>query len=152
MINSRLITDLDPDAAIICNAHVLACRDQGIELIVTSTWRDHEAQAQLYAIGRTIHKERRAVTKAKAGQSWHQYRCAWDVVPIVAGKPVWDERDPLWKEVVKLGKEAGAEAGADWPTFKDLPHFQYRPTIQGLHINLDDAATRWKEHGTIFTA
>lgn len=152
IINSRLISDLDPQAAIICNAHIFACHRAGIELIVTSTYRNHEAQDALYAIGRTTDKERRKVTNAKAGQSFHNYKCAWDVVPLVLGKPVWDERDPLWKEVVKLGKEAGAEAGADWPMFKDLPHFQVRPTIHGLHINLDEAANRWKEHGTIFTA
>ena len=152
MINSRSFDHLDPEAREVCLQHVLICRDAGIEIIVTSTWRDHEAQAALYAIGRTVHKERRTVTKAKAGQSWHQYKCAWDVVPIVGGKCVWDAKDPLWREVVKLGKECGAEAGADWQSFPDLPHFQFVPTVQGLHINIEEAADRWKDRGTIFTA
>lgn len=152
MINSRKLEDLDPEARTVCQQHLALCHQRGIELIVTSTWRDFEAQDALYAIGRTVEKDRRAVTNAKAGKSWHNFKAAWDVVPVVSGKPVWDERDPLWKEVVKAGKEAGAEAGADWPMFKDLPHFQYVPKIHGLHINLDEALARFKDKGTIFTA
>lgn len=151
-INSRNIEDLDPQVRPACYEHVRLCRDAGIELLVTSTYRDFTAQDALYAIGRTIYPERRPVTNAKAGHSFHNFKVAWDVVPIVSGKPVWDEKDPLWKEVVRLGKAAGAEAGADWPLFKDLPHFQIRPTVEGLHIALDEAMHRFKEHGTIFTA
>ena len=133
-------------------AHIRQCRDSGIELLVTSTWRDYESQAALYSIGRTVHAGRRVVTNAKAGRSWHNFKCAWDVVPIVDGKLVWDAKDPLWREVVKIGKACGAQAGADWPNFPDLPHFQYVPAIEGLHINLDEAAARWKDRGTIFKA
>jgi len=152
MINSRNMSDLDIAARVICAHHVAACRLAGIELLITSTYRDFDAQDALYAVGRTIQTERRPVTNAKSGHSWHNFRCAWDVVPLVLGKPIWDERNPLWKEVVDLGKKAGAEAGADWPTFKDLPHFQYRPTVEGLHLSLDEAMSRWTSSGTIFTA
>ncbi len=150
MINSRLLRYLDPTAREVCSDHLLRCRNAGIEL--TSTYRDFEAQDALYAIGRTINPERRVVTNAKAGHSWHNFRCAWDVVPVMSGKPIWDEKDPAWKEVVIHGKEAGAEAGADWPMFKDLPHFQVRPVQAGVHIELAEAMNRWKAHGTIFTA
>lgn len=152
MINSRDIQHLDPEARNICLKHVIACRNQGIEIIVTSTWRDFEAQDDLYAIGRTKERQRRAVTNAKGGRSWHNYKCAWDVVPVVAGKPVWDSGDPIWKEVVRLGKEVGAEAGADWRSFPDLPHFQFLPKASGKPITLDIAESRFKEHGTVFTA
>ena len=150
-INSRKIEDLDPIAQAVCRQHLELCKDRGIELIVTSTYRDFESQDALYRIGRTIEPQRRAVTNAKAGHSWHNYRCAWDVVPIVYGKPVWDERDPLWGEVVKAGKEAGAEAGADWPMFRDLPHFQKRPTFAGKPIEFELARARWDETRSIFT-
>ena len=150
-INSRTLEDLDPEVRAICLEHLRLCRDRGIELIVTSTYRDYAAQDALYAIGRTIETTtRKHVTNAKAGHSWHNFRVAYDVVPIVSGKPVWNASDPAWKEVVKYGKEAGAEAGADWQTFPDLPHFQYVPTISGLHLNLDEARSRFDEKGTIF--
>ena len=89
MMNSRKINDLDPEAAVICNQQLALCHEKGIELIVTSTWRDFEAQAALYEIGRSVQTERRVVTNARAGQSWHNFKCAWDVVPVVSGKPVW---------------------------------------------------------------
>lgn len=150
MINSRSMTDLDPSARDICNTQLALCYLHGIELVITSTWRDFEAQDALYAIGRTVEKERRAVTNAKGGSSWHNYKCAWDVVPVVSGKPVWDASDPLWKEVIKYGKQAGAEAGADWKSFPDMPHFQFRPDIRGRHIELSEALVRFKDAGTVF--
>lgn len=151
MINSRLASDLDPEAAIVHNAHIFAATRKGIELLTTSTYRDFEAQTALWNIGRVTHLERRTVTNAQAGHSWHNFRCAWDVVPLINGKAVWDERDPVWKEVIALGKTAGAEAGADWPLFKDLPHFQFRPHLDGIPIALDVALKRWQSNGTIFT-
>lgn len=151
-INSRSIEDLDPAARQVCKAQLAECTAQGIELIVTSTYRDFVAQTALYAIGRTVQHERRPVTNAKAGKSWHNFKCAWDVVPIVTGKPVWDALDPIWKEVVRIGKAAGAEAGAEWKTFPDMPHFAYRPNDgAGSVITLDLALNRWNEQGTIFT-
>ena len=146
MISSRALSDLDPTARDVCNAQLAECHHQGIELIVTSTWRDFEAQTALYAIGRTLQTKRLPVTNAKAGRSWHQYKCAWDVVPIVAGKPVWDPKDTIWKEVVRIGKAVGAQAGAEWKTFPDLPHFQFVPEA----ITLDIAQDRFLENGTIF--
>lgn len=150
MINSRKLEDLDPDVRAICNAHIALCHQHGIELLITSTWRDFESQDALYAIGRTVDLNRKPITKAKAGQSWHNYRAAYDVVPLVGGKPVWDAKNPIWKEVIKYGKEAGAEAGADWKSFPDLPHFDVRPKVEGASIGLDEARSRFLNHGTIF--
>ena len=152
MINSRLLADLDPIAAEVCMKHVDACGKNGIEILVTSTWRDYEAQDALYAIGRTVKTDQRAITNAKAGQSWHNFKVAWDIVPLVAGKAVWDAKDPLWKTVIECGEAAGAEAGAKWMSFPDLPHFQLRPIVQGLRITLDHAQARFAARGTIFTA
>jgi len=92
-------------------------------LLVTSTYRDNASQNALYAQGRTT--PGKIVTNAKAGQSWHNYRCAVDVVPIVAGKPLWDVKDEVWQQVGALGKAAGLEWAGDWKRFKEYPHFQY---------------------------
>ena len=146
MINSRKIDDLDPEVRVVCNLHLLLCRDAGIELLVTSTWRDIEAQDALYAIGRTVHLERRTVTKAKGGKSWHNFKAAYDVVPLVGGKPIWNGKDPVWLEVIRIGKLAGAGHPLEW----DLCHFEVRPQVKGIHINLTTAMTRFKSNGTIF--
>lgn len=150
-MNSRKIDDLDPTVRHICNQHIFECRNRGIELLVTSTWRDFEAQDALYAIGRTVEPQRRTVTNARGGQSWHNFKCAYDVVPLVMGKAVWDATDPLWKMVISVGIAVGAEAGADWKSFPDLPHFQMRPAdIHNHPITLDVALDRWNENGSIF--
>lgn len=123
MINSRNLDDLIPPAKKRVEAFLAAAKAKGIDLLVTSTYRDFESQNALYAQGRTA--PGKIVTNAKAGQSFHNYRCAVDVVPIVAGKPRWDVKDEVWQQVGALGKAAGLEWAGDWKRFKEYPHFQY---------------------------
>lgn len=144
MINSRDINQLDLPARKVCIAHIQGCKAVGIELLVTSTYRDFEAQNDLYAIGRTKDLDRKPVTNARAGSSWHNFKCAYDVVPLVGGKAVWND-ETLWKKIISIGKAAGAEAGAEWKTFPDKPHFQVTSGIT-LAVALD----RFHESGTIF--
>ena len=122
MINSRSLDDLAPPVKQRAEAFIAAAKAKGIDLLVTSTYRDSESQTALYNQGRTTPGN--VVTKAKAGQSWHNWRCALDVVPLVNGKAIWD--DPaLWKQVGEIGKSCGLEWAGDWVTFKEFPHFQY---------------------------
>ena len=123
MINSRDVSDLLPHIHDRVQKFVVAAKAQGIDLLVTSTYRDNASQAALYAQGRTA--PGKVVTNARPGESFHNYRCAVDVVPIKNGKPVWDVKDPVWQEVGKLGKAAGLEWAGDWKRFKEFPHFQY---------------------------
>lgn len=123
MINSRSLDDLLPQVKIRVQKFLDSAKAAGIDLLVTSTYRDNASQTALYAQGRTA--PGKIVTNAKAGQSWHNYRCAVDVVPIVAGKPRWDVKDEVWQKVGKLGKDAGLEWAGDWKRFKEYPHFQY---------------------------
>ena len=122
MINSRNLDDLVPPAKQRAEAFIAAAKAKGIDLLVTSTYRDNESQNALYAQGRTTPGN--VVTKAKAGQSWHNWRCALDVVPLVNGKAIWDDQ-AMWKQVGEIGKSCGLEWAGDWVTFKEFPHFQY---------------------------
>lgn len=126
MINSRKIEDLHPRVQNLARALIDKALTEGIQLLVTSTYRDFEAQAALYAKGRT--QPGNKVTNARPGQSWHNWRVAFDVVPIRNGKPVWGttgEDLKLWQRVGALGKSVGLEWGGDWKSFKDFPHFQF---------------------------
>ena len=123
MINSRSLDDLIPPARARVQAFLDAAKKEGVDLLVTSTYRDNASQDALYAQGRT--KPGKIVTNAKAGQSWHNYRCAVDVVPIVAGKPRWDVKDEVWQKIGALGKAQGLEWAGDWKRFREYPHFQY---------------------------
>jgi len=123
MINSRDLNDLLPEVKRRVENFVEACKANGIDLLVTSTYRDNESQDALYAQGRTA--AGKIVTNARAGDSFHNHRCAVDVVPLVSGKPDWDGSHPVWAEVGRLGQENGLEWAGNWVHFKELAHFQY---------------------------
>jgi peptidoglycan LD-endopeptidase CwlK len=125
-MSSRDINDLDPIIQSKCRAHIAACAQENIDLLITCTYRTADEQQALYNQGRT--KPGPIVTNAKPGQSMHQYRLAYDVVPLRNGKPVWDttgEDGVLWQKVGAAGKAQGLEWGEDWVGFKEMPHFQF---------------------------
>lgn len=122
MINSRDIRDLLPEVQTKAYEFVAACKAQGIDIIITSTYRDNDSQNALYNQGRTT--KGNIVTNAKAGESFHNYRCALDFAPIVNGKIDWNDI----KTFAKCGKIAvsiGMEWAGNWKSFKELAHIQY---------------------------
>lgn len=127
MINSRDLFELDPVVRALAEKLIAACAVEGIRIQVTSTYRDHEAQADIYAQGRT--KPGKIVSHAQPGDSFHNWRVAFDVVPIRDGKAVWGTTGAdlaLWQRVGALGRSVGLEWGGDWLGRKrDMPHFQY---------------------------
>ena len=126
MIHSRKIEDLHPKVAEMCRKFIAECDKQGIDVLITSTYRDGASQNDLYAQGRT--KPGRIVTNARAGQSWHNWRCAFDVVPLRSGKPVWGTLGKdleLWTKVGEIGESVGLEWAGRWKRFREFPHFQF---------------------------
>lgn len=122
MINSRKITDLHPTVAEMCRELIAECEKVGIDLLITSTYRDHESQSALYEKGRSLPGPK--VTNAKPGDSMHNWRVAFDVVPLVDGKATWNDAE-LWKRVGQLGVSVGLEWAGNWRRFKEMPHFQF---------------------------
>ena len=120
---SRDLNELLPvvrDAAIRALAKVDAL---GVDALVTCTYRDPKEQARLYAQGRTTPGKK--VTKAKPGQSFHEYRVAIDLYPLVNSKPDFSgSHIDLWKKIAECFKSEGFEWAYDWKTFKEMPHFQ----------------------------
>lgn len=120
MINSRSLDELTPETKDKCKAFIAGCLLDGIDVIITSTYRDNESQASLYAQGRT--KPGAIVTKAQAGHSFHNYRVAFDFVPIANGKALWND-SRLWQICGDVADKAGLEWGGNWK-FQDKPHCQ----------------------------
>jgi len=97
---------------------------------ITQGLRTFQEQSQLYALGRT--KPGNRVTRAKSGQSVHNYGFAVDICLIIDNKIAsWDtakdwDNDTIadWYECVKIFAKQGWEWGGHWKTFKDLPHFE----------------------------
>lgn len=157
---SRDLKDLKPETAEKARDLIYACGNHNIELLVYCTFRDNAEQALLFCQGRTAEQiQKKAqeleiefkrpdlaaylvatgartgkrVTWAGPGQSMHQYGFAFDCVPMVGGKPVWDRITPinqiLWAKIGRLGTEVGLEWAGYWPNFKEFPHFQ-EPNIK----------------------
>jgi len=122
MVNSRKIDDLTPKTATLCRAFIDSCKQHGIDVIITSTYRDNESQNALYAQGRT--SKGKIVTNAKAGKSFHNYRCAFDFVPVINGKAQWDDIG-IFQKCGEIAKSVGLEWAGDWKAFKEYAHCQY---------------------------
>jgi peptidoglycan L-alanyl-D-glutamate endopeptidase CwlK len=122
MINSRNISDLHPKVATKCDQFIKACAKQNIDILITSTYRDTESQNALYAQGRTLPGKK--VTNAKGGQSFHNWKVAFDFCPIVNGKPNWNDV-ALYTKCGEIAESVGLEWAGRWKTFKELAHCQY---------------------------
>lgn len=125
MITSRSIDDLLEPVRKRAEELLYLCKKNDIDLLIYCTYRDLDAQATIYAQGRT--KPGAIVTYARPGDSWHNWQRAFDCVPLRAGRPVWSTRGNdknLWSKVGELGVVAGLEWGGNWTRHPDYPHFQ----------------------------
>lgn len=122
MINSRKIEDLHPHVAKLCKEFVAKCDEAGIDVLITSTYRDHASQAAIYAQGRTAPGKK--VTNAKPGQSWHNWRVAFDFVPIVNGKAQWNDLK-TFEKCGLIAESLGLEWAGRWTRFREMAHCQY---------------------------
>jgi len=132
MINSRSLDELIPPAKQRVLSFIEAAKSKGIDLLVTSTYRDKESQAALFAQGRTL--PGKVVTNARPGESYHNWRCAVDVVPLVNGKAIWND-NALWLKIGIIGESCGLEWAGRWTTFKEFPHFQYTGGLTIAQLN-----------------
>jgi len=122
MINSRKLEDLHPKVKALAERFIASCAKQNIDVIITSTYRDAESQNALYAQGRTTPGSK--VTNAKGGQSFHNWKVAFDFVPVVNGKAQWADT-ALFTKCGEIGESLGLEWAGRWVKFKELAHFQY---------------------------
>lgn len=91
----------------------------GYPIRITEGYRTPERQDELYAQGRT--RPGNIVTNARAGESFHNYGVAVDIVFRKEGYTVSDK---VWKTFGALANTYGFEWGGDWEEFVDFPHIQ----------------------------
>jgi len=128
----------------------------GLDLLIYCTERDVYEQARLYRNGRSLtdiqnkadeladdyqrpdlaeilmevgpQKGKRVLTSAGPGQSLHNYKLAFDAVPLRDGKAIWTANDDadlaLWTDYGNMGVDLGLKWAGNWTTFKELPHMQ----------------------------
>jgi len=111
------------------------CENEGINVLIYCTKRERSEQEAEYAKGRT--KPGKIVTYAPPGCSFHEYGVAFDHVPILNGRLVWEdgltpEEEKLWTRCGEIAESCGFTWGGRWAGRKrDMPHCQY---TQGMTI------------------
>ncbi len=123
-MSSRSLDDLDSRFRPFVDAFIAACAAQSFDVLIYCTYRSNEEQDTLYAQGRSAPGH--IVTNARAGQSAHNYRLAFDGCPMLGGKPMWNESlaGPHWQLYGKIAVDAGMEWGGNWQGFVEGPHCQ----------------------------
>lgn len=116
-------------------------------IFLTEGFRTAERQRELYSIGRIkgiIVKPWQVVTRAKPGQSYHNYGLAADIA--FSSKEPYSEEHP-WKLLGQIAPKHGLEWGGNWK-HPDRPHLQqsYDLKITLLEDILDqgDLDTVWR--------
>lgn len=144
----KKISELAPPVQVLARGLVSALAAQSIDIEITQGLRSKEMQDAVYAQGHapllmvnakrvavglpplTLEQNVRPVTNAPGGHSWHEFGCAFDVVPNFSPdpahvKPDWNEADATWKIILTTGIRIGLTEGASWSEkHRDAPHFQ----------------------------
>jgi peptidoglycan L-alanyl-D-glutamate endopeptidase CwlK len=122
--SERNIATLLPEVRPLARALVQRAAQDGIQVKVISGTRSYAEQDALYAQGRTA--PGMIVTKARGGESNHNFGIAFDVGIFEGTKYL--ENSPRYMAVGAIGIDLGLEWGGSWESFADQPHFQLRPT------------------------
>ena len=122
----RDIEELNPLCQILLNKALEEIKTSGINPLVVETYRSQVRQNYLYSLGRTAPGAKVTWTQL----SIHTQRNAVDVVPQrkVDGKmiAIWNAKDKETKKIILIMQKYGFEAGANWSTSPDSPHFQIK--------------------------
>ena len=113
----RSIEELTPDAQKACNLFIKHCKEAGLNVLITETYRSQERQEYLYAQGRT--RLGNVVTWTK--NSRHTSRRAWDICKNVKGEEYSDSN--FFKECGAIAQKLGITWGGCWK-IPDTPHFE----------------------------
>lgn len=151
---SRSLDDLTPEFRQLAISHKKLCLDKGVDLLIYCTLRDEEEQARIFRQNRTTSAIKKKIQQLKdmgfpklahiledtppqpnvgtalltyfgPGESAHQHGVAYDCVPLVSGKPVWDTNTKVAKDLWKIVKGVAAEIGLETLKFEHV-HFQVK--------------------------
>jgi peptidoglycan L-alanyl-D-glutamate endopeptidase CwlK len=105
---------------------IAICKKRGIELAVVESYRTKAKQTEYFSMGKMY-------TQSRGGKSKHQYGLAVDVVPIIKGKPKWDDK-ALWKRIGSAGESLGLRWGGRWKSIYDPAHFEWTGGLSSYHL------------------
>ena len=142
---TRDISELNPLVQVMLSVALDKIRKMKITPLVVETYRPKERQYYLYGQGRSVATcigagmpKSYAQKYARSGNkvTWtlnsiHIKRCAVDIIPQRNGKAIWDSKDKDTKQIISIMESVGFEAGANWSSSPDSPHFQ----VKGISLN-----------------
>ena len=111
----RDVKELTPAAQKACRLFLKKCKESGLNIFLTETYRSQARQNQLYAQGRT--EPGQIVTWTL--NSRHTSRRAWDIAVI--GKDLYDMT--VIRQAGAIGQSLGITWGGEWST-PDYVHFE----------------------------
>jgi peptidoglycan L-alanyl-D-glutamate endopeptidase CwlK len=76
----------------------------------------------LWSVGPQFSDRTTHLTYAGPGESWHNWGMAVDGVPVIGGKAVWDDKDPVWE----IYRQAAEDSNLHVLNF-EMPHLQIQP-------------------------
>lgn len=122
----RDISELNPLCQILLSKAIGDIKASGINPLIVETYRSQIRQNYLYSVGRTVSGTKVTWTQS----SIHTQRNAVDVVPQrkLEGKmtAIWNAKDKETVKIISIMTKYGFEAGANWSTSPDSPHFQIK--------------------------
>lgn len=107
---------------------------EAFEILVYCTLRTLQEQGRIYDIGRVF--PGRILTNAKPGQSLHNpdengQSWAFDAVPMIGGKPQWNN-DELLNRMGHIGESCGLVWAGRWRgKLRERVHFEMK---RGLYV------------------
>lgn len=136
--STRDIDELNPLVKVMLNSALSCIKKQKIAPLVVETYRPKERQYYLYGQGRSVATcigagmpKKYAQKYARSGSkvTWtlnsiHIKRCAVDLIPQRDGKAIWNSKDEDTRKIIDIMISVGFEAGANWSSSPDSPHFQ----------------------------
>jgi peptidoglycan L-alanyl-D-glutamate endopeptidase CwlK len=133
--SERHIRSLHPAAQTAARAFLISARAAGLDARIISGTRTYAEQNTLFRIGR-FGDARRQVTRARGGESNHNFGIAWDIGLFRDGKYLTDVA--AYKNA-SVHCPRGCEWGGNWVNFPDPPHYQL-----AVGLPLKDVRTRFE--------
>lgn len=128
MIDSRKVVDMRPDVAANVRLWIAECQENGLDVALSSTKRDNEYQAYLYAQGRT--RPGKIVTNGKR-TTFHGAGLAVDFYSKSRG---WSDHS-FFVQCAAIAKKYGFSWSGDWKKFVEYAHIQWDNHRKSSHKN-----------------
>jgi peptidoglycan L-alanyl-D-glutamate endopeptidase CwlK len=144
-VSCRDAKELNVLVQVMLELAIAEIKAQGVNPLITETYRPQDRQNYLYCQGRNIAEctakgisssfAKAYCNPAIGKKTWtlnsvHKSRKAVDIVPqrLVNGKmaAIYNTKDPQTQIIIKTMTKYGFEAGANWITTPDSPHFQVK--------------------------